>query len=142
MSALMNPEIKELWIAALESGEYEQCKGRLTRIDSEGKKTHCCLGVLSELGVKAGITTAPDIIGFGGGGYVEYEDGVYGPASSITPDLVANWAGLDENNPRVTIDGTIRSLADLNDSGVADDENGDSIPFTFPQIAAIIREQL
>lgn len=48
----MNQEIKEKWISALESGQYEQAKGAL-RIKGYQKydgsfqsTTHCALGVL------------------------------------------------------------------------------------------------
>lgn len=41
---MMNPEIKAQWIAALRSGSYDQCIGRLT--DGTG---YCCLGVLREI---------------------------------------------------------------------------------------------
>lgn len=38
----MKPEIKERWIAALRSGEYEQGRGTLY----EGGNKYCCMGVL------------------------------------------------------------------------------------------------
>lgn len=50
----MKPEIKKLWIDALLSGEYEQGRGVLCRVD-DGKKEWCCLGVLTDLAIKAGI---------------------------------------------------------------------------------------
>lgn len=37
----MTPELKQKWIDALESGNYQQCRGRLH--DGKG---YCCLGVL------------------------------------------------------------------------------------------------
>ena len=42
----MKPAIKKLWLDALRSGEYEQCKGKLH--DGEG---FCCLGVLYDVAV-------------------------------------------------------------------------------------------
>jgi len=51
MSTLkLKPEIKEIWCNALESGEYPQSKGSL--YSSQG---FCCLGVLGDLAVKAGV---------------------------------------------------------------------------------------
>ena len=51
MSTLkLKPEIKELWCAALESGEYQQSRGSL--YSAQG---FCCLGVLGNLAVKAGV---------------------------------------------------------------------------------------
>jgi hypothetical protein len=46
----LKPEIKELWCAALESGEYPQSKGSLCSVEG-----FCCLGVLGDLAVKAGV---------------------------------------------------------------------------------------
>lgn len=40
----MNPEIKAQWVAALRSGEYEQCREALRSRDG-----FCCLGVLCDL---------------------------------------------------------------------------------------------
>lgn len=45
----MKKEYKERWIEALRSGDYKQGISFLTRLDSEGNKTHCCLGVAAEL---------------------------------------------------------------------------------------------
>jgi hypothetical protein len=50
----MKPEIKALWIAALEGGEYKQGPGCL-RYNSGVSVQHCCLGVLTELAVQAGV---------------------------------------------------------------------------------------
>lgn len=40
----LKPEIKQKWIKALRSGEYQQTKGRLKRDDG-----FCCLGVLCDV---------------------------------------------------------------------------------------------
>lgn len=40
----MDAELKAKWVEALRSGEYEQCRGRLT--DGKG---FCCFGVLVKL---------------------------------------------------------------------------------------------
>lgn len=39
-------EIKNKWLKALKSGEYTQCKVDLEKVDYDGKKSHCCIGVL------------------------------------------------------------------------------------------------
>lgn len=44
----MKTDIKERWIAALESGEYEQGRGYL-KTSAEGVDKFCCLGVLCDL---------------------------------------------------------------------------------------------
>lgn len=41
----MKKEVKEKWLNALRSGEYQQCKGALKR----GENNFCCLGVLSDI---------------------------------------------------------------------------------------------
>ncbi len=41
----MQTEIKEKWVKALRSGEYEQCRYTLYTRD----KRYCCLGVLAKL---------------------------------------------------------------------------------------------
>ena len=41
----MNPDVKARWVAALRSGEYGQCQGRL----ADGKGGYCCLGVLAKV---------------------------------------------------------------------------------------------
>ena len=46
----MNENVKNLWVDALRSGEYSQTKRQLQ--DDGG---YCCLGVLCEVGEKAGI---------------------------------------------------------------------------------------
>ncbi len=88
----MNPEIKEQWIAALESGEYPKSAYAL--------KTHegyCCLGVLCELYAK----THND-----GSGFVENHENPNDVFSFVLaqkdtgsagflPDVVADWAGID-----------------------------------------------
>ena len=41
---MMNPELKQKWVAALRSGDYEQARGALG--DGTG---YCCLGVLCDI---------------------------------------------------------------------------------------------
>lgn len=116
-SGSMNPEIKALWVAALRSGEYEQCQGALTRVDRMGGESYCCLGVLSKLGVDAGVTRRSR---------KKWEDRYwYGPAarwpeyrgsSGLPPQAVSEWAGLAESNPRVEYDGRTQPLSALNDT--------------------------
>lgn len=83
----MNNDVKEKWVAALRSGEYEQG----TRMLSRDNK-FCCLGVLCKL---SGLEFSPER------GYL--------------PDSVVKWAGLDSISPGVVKDGVTDSLAYLND---------------------------
>lgn len=43
-------DVRDAWLKALRGGEYQQGSGRLRR-----RESFCCLGVLSDLAVKAGI---------------------------------------------------------------------------------------
>jgi len=51
----MNPHAKKLWLAALRSGKYLQGKGYMRRAGR-----HCCLGVLQECALKAGVIFEPE----------------------------------------------------------------------------------
>jgi hypothetical protein len=101
----MNPEIKEKWIEALQSGEYKQGQNSLKTDDG-----FCCLGVLcdiyaKEMNVPWEANCAKSYY------YMKGE-------AEFLPHLVQLWAGLscspevvDENNMPVR-------LVHLNDSGV------------------------
>lgn len=127
----MNPEIKAKWLAALRSGEYKQGRNRL-RTNVPGAPQYCCLGVLCELAVEAGVVDRTDpelpVSGLARVGY-------YGRAEDIShvlpPASVVKWAGLAQD------DGAFRpsdrsapvTLASLNDRGE-----------TFEYIARVIEE--
>lgn len=120
----MKPAIKKLWTENLLNGEYKQTEGRLR--DQAG---FCCLGVLCDLYKKE----------TGNGYWNQYPEGCYefvdisGVKMNYTlADPVVAWAGLEDNNPDVTIEDTAeRALGSLNDEG-----------YTFEQIAKLIEEQL
>ena len=125
----MKQEIKEQWVAALRSGEYEQGQRALAK---DGK--FCCLGVLCELAWKAGGVTVKD--SSESSGYVYYDGD-----SSTLPSTVQEWAGLNDANPAVTVGYERISLAELNDGGERpEDWLGD--PYSFAQIADLIDAQL
>lgn len=106
----MNQTIKAQWTAALRSGDYPQGTNALKRVGGG----LCCLGVLCELAVKAGVIHELRV---GAAGAVEY--GNHSGSSQIAlPFSVQQWAGLANENPNVNIEGGIDSLAALNDDGV------------------------
>lgn len=78
----MNPEIKERWAAAIESGEYPNGQHYLL-------KDGCCcyLGVLCEIARKEGVVKAFDIQGIARYGIAEETD--------CLPIEVFKWAGWD-----------------------------------------------
>jgi len=118
----MNAEIKAKWIEALRSGRYAQGCGRLRRHDDK----YCCLGVLCELAVEAGVLEEPYLIV--SMGYYTYPDNGR-VEDSVLPPAVCAWAGLpDSIGSLPTAPG---SLALANDSGT-----------DFPAIADLIERWL
>jgi hypothetical protein len=113
----MNPQIKQKWVSALRSGEYQQTKGRLRKEDK-----FCCLGVLCDLyGKENNVEWEPS---------THYKNAyVFQDMATILPLSVMKWVGVGEGNPLVN-DGD-SSLAELNDNGT-----------TFNEIANLIEEQL
>lgn len=117
----MNKRIKKRWIEALRSGEYKKGKETL----QPTKNTYCCLGVLTCLYNKSKASK---------------EFGKIDPTDyNVLPDRVEEWAGLDMDDPKVTIlvknKEVKTSLAALNDG---DGHRARS----FKEIADIIEEQL
>lgn len=137
----MNPEVKEAWCQALESGEYRQGEGYLRLVTpakgSERTPGYCCLGVLCELALKAGIITAEHLDADDPGRHtvVQYGEGWDG-SCAVLPNVVRDWAGLGSNRTpalvTVTVGDEETQLSRLNDSGEYD----------FPAIAQVIRECL
>lgn len=137
----MKEDIKQLWIAALKSGEYKQGKGALTIIRETGEED-CCLGVLCKLAVKAGVLGDNDVQIFEGfnvlGEMVTVKS--YGPERDYTalPEEVRDWAGLQNRNPYLEEQGGVRrSAAGMND-GEHLGSDGQYLPQTFDQIAFAI----
>jgi hypothetical protein len=130
----VNPEIKKAWVEALRSGEYTQARGALCRTEDTSddetgradKAGYCCLGVLTDLAVKAGVVQwspeprAPEL--------QAVMDGT-GSWYSLTPPQVVTWAGLDRADPKVGPEG--ERLSGLNDFGE-----------DFEKIAKLIEEEL
>lgn len=114
----MNEKIKKQWVKALTSGKYTQGINKLRYGNQNGTK-HCCLGVLTDLAVKAGVC----------GERVAYSD-------KVLCDEVVEWAGLDGSNPEcgeLSEYGFIHSsLSTLNDKEL----------YNFKQIAEVISRDL
>ena len=111
----MNPGIRAQWTAALRSGKYEQGTASLR----SGNK-FCCLGVLCDLAVKAGVLTGEP----GEAGCAWYYHG----AIDYLPEAVTEWAGLQDINQLAGDPGATEPLAVLNDDFAWD----------FAQIADVI----
>lgn len=94
----MKKRIKKLWIAALRSKKYKQAKGVLCRVESDGDKSYCCLGVLEDV--------------------VRRMQGVKSPRverikRTVLTAATMRKAGLNDRNP----DLGECSAAELNDNG-------------------------
>lgn len=129
----MKKEVADLWIVALESGEYAQGIGALHQIKEEMLNDkvypagYCCLGVLCEIAIKNGLDV------------VKIETDVYKEAYDKTCDFlpvkVKDWAGMNTVTGEFDCpnddpdDSDTAELTDLNDNGK-----------TFKEIANIIRE--
>lgn len=127
----MRAEVRELWAAALESDRFAQGRSRLTsflRLPGGDVTTNCCLGVLCELAVEAGVPLrVRDVDVPGGVSYREYDG-----AQHFPPPAVLDWAGLDDQNPLVRVDDRDLTL------GVVNDE----LQLSFAAIAQLVRDQL
>lgn len=101
----MNAKIKALWIERLRSGEYRQIRQFL----SDTSNGRCCLGVLCDLAVEAGIARRE-----GGALRVLYAAVADGEDSAmgILPTAVGRWAGLTSRDPDIGP----ASATELNDS--------------------------
>jgi len=128
----MNPEIKAQWVEALRSGDYMQGHNALRRGDK-----FCCLGVLCDLAVKTGVVDVVDVVGKGSMYF--YGTDKLKHHGYFLPPAVQEWAGLDDESPKVVCDPLIdveridgrAALANLNDSNMP-----------FSAIADLIEEQL
>lgn len=120
----MNRQIKDKWISALRSGEYNQ--------DSDGGylKTcdgYCCLGVLCDLYVKE---TGKEWERVEETGYSKL-GGMY----DFLPEEVITWAEMENPNPLVHY-----SDEDVNHEGTITDLNDSGVPFDV--LASLIEEQV
>jgi len=112
----MNPQIKQKWLNALRSGDYQQGRNYL-RTDNG----FCCLGVLCDLYGKENNVEWNFV---NNGHNYEFEE-----FESYLPSSVRKWAGVEGYNFLVN-NGT-ETLSELNDRGS-----------TFEQIAYVIEEHL
>lgn len=113
----MNQAIKEKWVAALRSGEFEQGRRNLRSSDDK----FCCLGVLCHI-------IDPN------GWRLDQEKGRYlfDTHGALLPEEIVKAAGLNNSSPCVEDKNTnVCSLTSLNDHGM---------PFT--EIANLIESYL
>jgi hypothetical protein len=122
----MKPQVKEKWLNALRSGEYQQGKHSL-RVENN----FCCLGVLTDLYVQENSDGCWVEAGHNYGFRDNHRDDNFYDMEYL-PEMVVNWAGLEDENPTVRIaDSYYEVISNLNDTD-----------YTFARIADIIEEQL
>jgi len=124
----MNESIRDQWAEACQSGDYEQGRGCL-RKTVDGVEQFCCLGILTDLAVKAGVCEWTDEDEDEGRGVVStFPDNVLSSKyieTTILPPVVAKWAGLESNTPSIPgMPEGRRGLVALNDSKVPFDVIG------------------
>jgi hypothetical protein len=112
----LKPEIKEIFIAALESGEYKPAEGVLRTNDKKNPR-HCCLGVLEECAVKAGV-------------YGEHGSGSFGFWPS---DKTTTWAGMSV--------AVMYALGNINDDEVSE-ARAKKKRATYKKVIKYIKENL
>jgi hypothetical protein len=130
----MHPEIKELWVEALNSGGYDQ-----TQMSLRYKEGFCCLGVLCDLYLKhSGDSRSKWYQGCGGEFCFviqeqDKEDSFLVREQEFLPDCVRQWAGIKVGNPVIEagVYKDMVALSKLNDDG-----------YDFATIASFIKEQL
>jgi hypothetical protein len=102
----MRSEVRDAWVAALRSGEFRQGRSVL-RWDDDSGASFCCLGVLCELAVRAGVVSAEKRFNPSpndprdSGVHTRYfspDNPVEGNGAAL-PKSVQAWAGLDSSNP-------------------------------------------
>lgn len=134
----MKQEVADLWTEALRSGDYTQATGALVDVDGSNGEIvgHCCLGVLCDLAVKAGVKVDYEGPKEHRGEYdptdpedVYWTGVTYDGADALLPKSVMDWAGMGASDGSWE-DGP-DSLASLNDNGL-----------TFYKIARLIEENV
>ena len=118
----MNSQIKQQWIDALESGEYQQTSEFLRT-----EQGYCCLGVLCNIYAKEKNNDEVQL-----NLWEQYDDNYeFLGEGLVLPEEVKEWAGLDESDVVYYDKGVRVYLAALNDSGMS-----------FNQIAQVIKENI
>lgn len=104
----MDAAIAAMWRTDLLSKEYQQGIGTLARKNGQ----FCCLGVLCEQAVRAGIVTRKLVD-------LRYQYTAVNDAGDceggVLPKAVMEWAGMKSDNGKYYFDGVTRSLAEDND---------------------------
>jgi hypothetical protein len=120
----MNRRIRDMWVAALRSGEFKQGRGWLRQADpKDTPDSFCCLGVLCEIfrretGEGVWAEKAQDHDNHRCGEF-NFKLSPLSYSDSLTPAEVADWAEMGCRDPWMDDERYgERSLSGLNDDGV------------------------
>jgi hypothetical protein len=129
----MKKLIKEQWLAALRSGEYEQNRGQLR---TQGK--FCVLGVLADLHSKTGYSKWAETET-----HWKYVDPDGSDTEYFLTPAVLKWSKLKDASPKVKFNGVEGvSIVNLNDGDVYDSKYKAEVPaMSFTELADLIEEQ-
>lgn len=135
----LNKDLARRWVAALRSGEYQQCKGQLGRTRA-GESEYCCLGVLCEVAESEldAPTRRVDDADAGGWRNVSYDF-----AGSMPPSPVRELLGVKTFLVSVPAERIAEYWADDDGDGfvrVSLDVLNDEVGWTFKEIADLIEE--
>lgn len=150
----MKQEVKDKWVAALRSGDYQQTHGKLAKqLSPTSPMGHCCLGVLCELAIEDGVPINRETLPYGDGVILRYGNGDgLNYSDGQLPKVVAAWAGIEGTPVSNRCDPQLYEIEDPKYSGqtysVSCAEANDGYQYrnvpkhTFTQIADLIEENL
>jgi hypothetical protein len=136
MKTKMNPEVKQKWIDALRSGEYEQGSEKLRSVSG-----YCCLGVLCDLYAQEHNTEWE----FRGNEETNLQPEDYwyfDGKGEFLPKSVMDWAELESNNPIVRSDIDVVNANGEDDCFYNEIANLNDMGYTFNDLSKMIEQQL
>lgn len=122
------------WVVALRSGDYPQGVSALHSYDGD---SYCCLGVLCEVAVKAGVISP-------GLRFSNESSFSYDGDRNTLPYSVIQWAGLTRNDPILPFEPSPNANWDMDydddlQPQVSCINMNDQMRLTFDQIADVIQ---
>lgn len=149
MTLKMKAEIKQQWIDALRSGEYQQGSGDLHTMyptsDGGVVERFCCLGILSLMCEKAGAVTSNE------GERIGHQV-AYGSTSETAylPHEVVAWAGLEYEGRREYTKSKSEEIKGVLTTGTREETYRDGVSLSvmndtghsFEEIAQVIEDQV
>jgi len=121
----MNQDVKAEWVKALRSGEYKQnCEYSVLRT---ADNTFCCLGVLTDLAVKAGVLPEGEYNDLEKRYDYQNSDMPNDVNAAYLPVAVINWADVHISNPIIKPGSNNDTAAGQNDGGTSFSEIADLI---------------